>query len=442
MRKDGRRVPIELLVHLSRDAKGEPEYYYSFLTDITGRKQTEGALRDLNDQLQQHVAELQTSRRAALSLAEDATEARKEAERVNADLRTANESLKASREAAVNLMEDALRARKHAEAISAELRENQERLLRLGRVLKALKDSSLAMVRSTSEAEYLAEVCKIVVQNCGHAMVWFGFAEDDAEKSVRPAAHSGFAQGYLETLRITWADSDRGRGPTGTAIRTGQPGICRDMLTDPAFAPWRADALKRGYASSAVIPLLAGSRAFGAITIYAKEPDAFSEDEVKLLTQLADDVSFCIRTLRLQVAKARADLERDKFVSLADNSTVFVAMCGRDFIPFYVNEAGLRLVGLDSLARACGTPFSEFFFPEDRKRMLEEFLPSALRTGRAEVEVRFRHFKTGKPLWMLYNVFHIKDAEGKPIGLGIVSRNITDRKEAERRTEQIGRAHV
>jgi PAS domain S-box-containing protein len=435
MRKDGRRVPIELLVHLARDAKGELEYYYSFLTDITGRKQADQAMRDLNDQLQRHVAELQASRRAALSLAEDATEARKEAERVNTDLQTANASLDASRKAAVNLMEDALRARRHAEAVSAELRQNQERLLRLGRVLKALKDSSLAMVRSTSEAEYLAEVCKIVVQDCGHAMVWFGFAEDDAEKSVRPAAYSGFEQGYLETLRITWADTDLGRGPTGSAIRIGQPGICRDTLTDPALAPWRAEAVKRGYASSIAVPLLAGGRAFGAITIYAKEPDAFSEDEVKLLTQLADDVSFCLRTLRLQVAKAQADLERDKFVSLAENSTVFIAMCGRDFIPFYVNESGLRLVGLDSLARACRIPFSEFFFPEDRKRMLEEFLPFALQTGRAEVEVRFRHFKTGRPLWMLYNVFHIKDAGGKPIGLGIVGRNITDRKQAERRTE-------
>jgi PAS domain S-box-containing protein len=429
VRKNGRRVPIELLVHLARDAKGQPEYYYSFLTDITARKQAEETLRKLNEGLEHRVAEQTAQIRQANEELEQRVRER------TADLEAANQALQASRGATLSLLEDARQARRHAEAVSAELRESQERLLRLNRVLNAIKDSGLAMIRSTSEAKYLADVCRIVVEDCGHAMVWVGFAEDDAEKSVRPAAHSGFEQGYLETLRITWSDTERGRGPTGTAIRTGQPGICRDMLTDPAFAPWRGEALKRGYASSAVVPLLAGSRAFGAITIYAKEPDAFSEDEVKLLTQLADDVSFCLRTLRLQVAKAQADLERDKFVSLADNSTVFVAMCGRDFIPFYVNEAGLRMVGLDSLARACRTPLSEFFLPEDRKRILEEFLPSALQTGRAEVEVRFRHFKTGKPLWMLYNVFHIKDAKGKPIGLGIVSRNITDRKQAERRTE-------
>ena len=46
IRKDGTRVPIELLVSLSRDAAGRPEFYYSFLTDITARKEAESALRE------------------------------------------------------------------------------------------------------------------------------------------------------------------------------------------------------------------------------------------------------------------------------------------------------------------------------------------------------------------------------------------------------------
>ena len=252
VRKDGRRVPIELLVHLSRSANGEPEYYYSFLTDISDRKRAEEALRKLNEDLERRVAEqtakvrqaneqleqrvrertaeleaakdaIQSSRRATLSLLEDALAARQAAEQANAKLQAAVQSLDASRSAAVNLMEDALQARKQAETVSAELRENQAHLLRLNRILKALKDSSLAMIHATSEARYLAEVCKVVVEDCGHAMVWIGFAEEQ-DRRVRPAAYSGFEEGYLDTLRITWAETDRGRGPTGTAIRTGQPG--------------------------------------------------------------------------------------------------------------------------------------------------------------------------------------------------------------------------
>ena len=129
LRKDGRRVPIELLVRLARDAEGKPEFYYSFLTDITERKQAEEAVQQLNAQLRQRVVELQAandevqaSRRAALSLAEDALEARKEAERINADLQKANESLSASHRAALNLTDDAVRARRQAKQASAEQR--------------------------------------------------------------------------------------------------------------------------------------------------------------------------------------------------------------------------------------------------------------------------------------------------------------------------------
>ena len=81
------------------------------------------------------------------------------------------------------------------------------------------------------------------------------------------------------------------------------------MLTDPAFAPWREEALKRGYASSLVLPLMAGGKAFGAITIYERMPDAFSEDETDLLSDLADDLAFGITSLRMREAHARMEDE-------------------------------------------------------------------------------------------------------------------------------------
>ena len=142
-------------------------------------------------------------------------------------------------------------------------------------------------MHATDEPAFLEQVCRIITEDCGHAMVWIGFAENDENKTVRPVASAGFEEGYLETMRITWADNERGRGPTGTAIRTGQPSICRNMLTDPAFLPWREQAVKRGYASSLVVPLKEGDKALGAITIYSRQPDTFSEGEVSLLTELA-----------------------------------------------------------------------------------------------------------------------------------------------------------
>ena len=79
------------------------------------------------------------------------------------------------------------------------------------------------------------------------------------------------------------------------------------MLTDPAFLPWRDAAVKRGYASSLVVPLKEDDKSFGAITIYSREPDAFSEGEVNLLTGLSADLTYGIGSLRVRAAHAQAE---------------------------------------------------------------------------------------------------------------------------------------
>lgn len=124
-------------------------------------------------------------------------------------------------------------------------------------------------------------------------------------------------------------------------------------------------------------------------------------------------------------------IQQQIFVSLAEQSTEFIGICDMNFMPFFVNKAGLHIVGLDSLEQAMRTPVKEFFFPEDQDFIYEEFFPRVLSEGRAEVEIRFRHFKTRRPLWMMYNVFHVHDVEGNAIGLATVSRNISDRKIVE-----------
>ncbi len=131
-------------------------------------------------------------------------------------------------------------------------------------------------------------------------------------------------------------------------------------------------------------------------------------------------------------ARRCAEEERQKFVSLADRSLEFVGMCDLDFKPFYVNAAGMRLVGLDNLEAACGINVQDYFFPEDQPFITNEFFPRVVRDGHGTIEIRFRHFKTGEAIWMLYNVFSICDSRGNTVGWATVSVNITERRQAER----------
>ncbi|MFA6009869.1 MAG: sigma 54-interacting transcriptional regulator [Desulfobacteraceae bacterium] len=187
-----------------------------------------------------------------------------------------------------------------------EQKNRELRLQKLNRTLKAITHSSEAMMHATEEAAYLNEICKNIVEDCGHAMAWIGYAENDASQSVRSVASAGLGIDYLESLNITYADTERGCGPTGTTIRTGRISICRNIMTDPKFAPWRKEALKRGYASSIVLPLMAEGRCFGAINIYSSQPDPFSEGEVILLAELADNLAYGITSLRLRAERDRA----------------------------------------------------------------------------------------------------------------------------------------
>src|SRR5436305_7364540 len=180
------------------------------------------------------------------------------------------------------------------EALAVEIRERR----RVDRARQALSRCNHVLIRAGDEPQFLRELCRVIVDIAGYRLCWVGYAEHDEAKSVRPVAHAGYEEGYLETVRVTWADRERGHGPVGRAIRTREPAVFRDVTRDPDFAPWRAEALRRGYASVVGIPLLFGPEVLGALAIYAVDPDAFDEHELQLLWELAVDFSIGVNTLQ------------------------------------------------------------------------------------------------------------------------------------------------
>jgi len=245
-------------------------------------------------------------------------------------------------------------------------KKQEDELRRINRTLKALGRSGKAMLYVKEEKSYLDEVCRIVVEDCGYSMVWIAFANDDEEKTVTPAAFAGFEEGYLKTLNVTWADTERGRGPTGAAIRTGKVTRCRNMLTDPAFAPWREQALQRGYASSIAFPIVspAQGRPLGALTVYSKEPDGFADNEAELLAELANDLSHGIITTRIRADLDRATetLRSERNLSNAVIQTTGGLIVGQDF------EGRIQIFN-HACEKATG-----YRFDEVRGRVLWDFL--------------------------------------------------------------------
>ena len=126
-----------------------------------------------------------------------------------------------------------------------------------------------------------------------------------------------------------------------------------------------------------------------------------------------------------------AESERQKFVTLVENSTDFIGISDLNRMPIFVNRAGLQMVGLDSLDEARRINVREFFFPEDQSRIMDEFFPSVVALGHGETEVRFRHFKTGQARWMAYKVLKLDDRSGNTVAFATVSQDVTERRQME-----------
>jgi PAS domain S-box-containing protein len=179
----------------------------------------------------------------------------------------------------------------------------------LTRAIKLLSECGTLLIHAKNEQELLAEICQLAVVTGGYLMAWVGVAENDADKTVRPVAQSGYEEGYLDSIKVTWSDTELGRGPTGTAIRTRVADVNLDCQVNSKMAPWREAAIKRGYQSSIGLPLVSNGHALGALTIYSADPHAFIDEEVALLEQLANNLSFGIETLRTRIAQEHAEQE-------------------------------------------------------------------------------------------------------------------------------------
>ena len=176
----------------------------------------------------------------------------------------------------------------------------EEALRRVNRARKTLSEANRALVRATEEQGLLQDICRIIVEDGGYRFAWVGYALHDDEKSVAVMAHHGIDREFLDWQRVSWGEGERGHGATGVAIRTGQPSVGRNIRKEAAFAPWRDEDLRRGFAAISAFPLRQGEEVLGNLTIAATEEDAFDEAEANLLGELADDLSFGIATLRLR----------------------------------------------------------------------------------------------------------------------------------------------
>ncbi len=197
---------------------------------------------------------------------------------------------------------------------------------RLERAYRAFVRCHEVVAGTSDEARLLHDLCEAAVSELGFRLAWVGLVVP-GEARLHAAAGAGYEAGYLTKVEVTWTDDAHGQGPTGRAVRERRTCVSQDIATDPRFAPWREDALARGYASSAAIPLVYEATCLGALSLYAAEPRAFDDDELALLEEMALDLTLglvCLRNER-RVRNMSAVVERAARAEVASLMAATVA---------------------------------------------------------------------------------------------------------------------
>jgi len=417
-----------------------PEIPFLFVSGPIGEEQAIETLKAgaVDYVLKQRLERLVPSVRRALREAEGRTQRRlaEHALKESEDrLRRANDQLE---------MRVAERTRELGEtnaALQAEIAERKHagaELRRANRALRILSEANQILVRRTDEKHLLTAICQAAVQFGGYQMAWVGRAEHDEPKTVRPLAWAGGEEGYLEKIGITWSDSERGRGPTGRAIRSGHPAVLRNIRKAADFEPWRAEAIRRGFQASMAVPLAVDGRIFGAMSFYSADPEAFDDAEVRLLQELADDLAFGLSSLRLRIERQRAlealQTSEERYRRIVETAEEGIWVLDESDATTFVNQKMAGMLGY-AADEVIGSPLLAYV--DERDRAAVESALQRRRNGiKDSQDVRFRR-RDGSELWVILAGAPIFDEAGGYHGSLKMATDITERKRLEQSVAEI-----
>jgi len=193
-----------------------------------------------------------------------------------------------------------------------ERKAQQEKIERLSRVHAMLSGINSAIVRLRDRNALFRECCRIAHEAGGFALVWIGLVDETRKVAERVAWHGG-ADGVQKLHPMCLALRDDTQVSLLTEMmRTRRPAITNDARHDP-----RAENLElgveRGINSAAFLPLTVAGKVKGVMAMCSPVCAHFDEPEVKLLSELAADVSFALEHLEKS--------ERAEYLGLHDELT-------------------------------------------------------------------------------------------------------------------------
>ena len=249
---------------------------------------------------------------------------------------------------------------------------HEARLRRLTNFYAALSACNKSIVRCTSEASLLQEVCRAAVEFAGMKMAWVVRIGADT-RTLLPVARSGALEGVSNADEIAGDATDELIGDAARQIiLSGQPCWCQDLQNDQISQPCQDGTTRQGVAACAALPLYRGGVVTGAFCMVSTETNAFDEPARNLLTEMADDIGFALdnfdRKLLRDLAERRLIAAEGRFRSLVEQAAVGIYIVQEGQFK-YVNPCLAEIAGQDSTSRMLGKDPMSWIAEGDQARI-------------------------------------------------------------------------
>jgi PAS domain S-box-containing protein len=177
-----------------------------------------------------------------------------------------------------------------------ELEQQRERLSALNQLNAVVREITDAVIEQSTREEIERTVVEALADSDSYEFAWIG-GVDPSTDTIRLRTEAG-VEGYLDDLTLS-ADPDHplGNGPTAKAIRTQQLQITSDVQEDFEVEQWREHARTYGFRSSAAIPIVHDATMYGVLCVYARRPNAFTEEVRSVIGQLGEVVGHAIAAI-------------------------------------------------------------------------------------------------------------------------------------------------
>jgi PAS domain S-box-containing protein len=297
-----------------------------------------------------------------------------------------------------------------------ELRASEARYRHLARLYAVSSAINETIARVREPDALYAAACRIAVEHGLAKLAWVGMLQGRPERLV-PVARFGEDHGYVDRVIGALLETHATRGPAGRALETGRCSTSDDLATDDDFY-FKADALERGLRSCAVFPLLDAGHVGGLLALYGDQPGMWGADELKVLSGLAENIAFAVRSSAAERDKLEAELalrdseERLRAV-IKHTPNVCIQWYDAGGRVLFANDATLRLFGWSQLDFV-GKTLDQLNFSAEEAASFAQGIASVQATGSpvGPIDFTFRHPQGGEGT-LLSTIFRIPYSKGE-----------------------------